>query len=134
MREARSLLILCLLSLLPIGVGAVTLPSSAERTVAPGDQDGKRVLHGRVTDEKGEPLPGVAVFPTNFVEFGAATDMDGKYVLQNVPAEAKSVTFLMLGMKKEIVMIGKKTQLDVMLIEDSHSLEDVVVTGYQKID
>ena len=134
MRDVRSLLILCLLSLLPIGTWAMPALSSADVSVGPTDGDGKRVLHGRVTDEKGEPLPGVAVFPTNFVEFGAATDMDGKYVLQNVPAEAKSVTFLMLGMKKEIVMIGKKAQLDVMLIEDSHSLEDVVVTGYQKID
>ena len=134
MRDVRSLLILCLLSLLPIGTWAMPALSSADVSVGPTDGDGKRVLHGRVTDEKGEPLPGVAVFPTNCVEFGAATDMDGKYVLQNVPAEAKSVTFLMLGMKKEIVMIGKKAQLDVMLIEDSHSLEDVVVTGYQKID
>ena len=41
-------------------------------------EDGNRVLYGRVTDEKGEPLPGVAVFPTNFVEFGAATDENGE--------------------------------------------------------
>ena len=112
MKDARSLLILCLLSLLPIGVEAVTMLSSAVMVVAPGDQDGKRVLRGRVTDEKGEPLPGVAVFPTNFVELGAATDMDGKYVLQNVPAEAKSLTFLMLGMKKEMVMAMEMEEMN----------------------
>ena len=135
MRRVRSLLILCLLALLPMmGVEAATVLSYVGALAGPADGDGKRVLHGVVTDEKGEPLPGVAVFPTNYVEFGAATDNDGKYVLQNVPAEAKSLTFLMLGMKKEIVMIGKKDKVDVMLIEDVNSLEDVVVTGYQKID
>lgn len=134
MRDVRNLLIWCLLTLLPIGGGAATMSSFSDVSAALTDDDGNRVLHGRVTDEKGEPLPGVAVFPTNFVERGAATDMDGNYVLKDVPAEAKSLTFLMLGMKKEIVMIGKKDKVDVMLIEDVNSLEDVVVTGYQKID
>lgn len=134
MRDVRNLLIWCLLTLLPIGGGAATMSSFSDVSAALTDDDGNRVLHGRVTDEKGEPLPGVAVFPTNFVERGAATDIDGNYVLKDVPAEAKSVTFLMLGMKKEIVMIGKKDKVDVMLIEDVNSLEDVVVTGYQKID
>ena len=134
MRDVRSLLILSLLTLLPIGVGAATMLSFSDVSVALADDEGGRTLQGRVTDEKGEPLPGVAVFPTNFVERGAATDLDGKFVLKDVPADAKSVTFLMLGMKKEIVMIGKKDRMDVMLIEDVNSLEDVVVTGYQKID
>ena len=61
MRDVRSLLILCLLSLLPIGTWAMPALLSADVPVGPADGDGKRVLHGRVTDEKGEPLPGVAV-------------------------------------------------------------------------
>ena len=116
MRDVRNLLIWCLLTLLPIGGGAATMSSFSDVSAALTDDDGNRVLHGRVTDEKGEPLPGVAVFPTNFVERGAATDMDGNYVLKDVPAEAKSLTFLMLGMKKEIVMIGKKDKVDEMSI------------------
>ena len=67
-----------------MGVEAATVLSYVGALAGPADGDGKRVLHGVVTDEKGEPLPGVAVFPTNYVEFGAATDNDGKYVLQNV--------------------------------------------------
>ncbi|MBR1668584.1 MAG: SusC/RagA family TonB-linked outer membrane protein [Bacteroidaceae bacterium] len=134
MRDIKGLLILCLLCLLPDGVWAVYPLSHAHGVAKPIGDDGKRMLYGRVTDETGEPLQGVAVFPTNFVEYGAATDEDGKYVLKNVPAEAKSVTFLMLGMKKEVLMIGKKDKMDVVLLEDVNSLEDVVVTGYQKID
>ena len=131
LRTIKILCVLCLWAFVPVMASA-----QQQAAVQPNHQGGKtaRLLYGRVTDERGEPLPGVAVFPTNFVEYGAATDDDGKYVLKNVPAEAKSVTYLMLGMKKEVLMIGKKDKMDVVLIEDVNSLEDVVVTGYQKID
>lgn len=134
MKSTKILSVLLLLGLSSMhSVASELMLQKGVVTLAPGE-DGNRVLYGRVTDEKGEPLPGVAVFPTNFVEFGAATDDNGRYVLKNVPPQAKSVTFLMLGMKKEVLMIGKKDKMDVMLIEDANSLEDVVVTGYQKID
>ena len=134
MKSTKILLVLLLFGLLSIHSVASELLLQMNTSLHASGEDGNRVLYGRVTDEKGEPLPGVAVFPTNFVEFGAATDENGRYVLKNVPSQAKSVTFLMLGMKKEILMIGKKDKMDVMLIEDANSLEDVVVTGYQKID
>ena len=134
MKSTKILLVLLLFGLLSIHSVASELLLQMNTSLHASGEDGNRVLYGRVTDEKGEPLPGVAVFPTNFVEFGAATDENGRYVLKNVPSQAKSVTFLMLGMMKEILMIGKKDMMDVMLIEDANSLEDVVVTGYQKID
>lgn len=100
--------------------------------------DGKvktaRTIHGQVLDDKGEPLPGAAVFPTGLIEHGVATDENGKFVLKNVPAEAKSITAIMLGMKTEIVMIGKKDNIQMIMSEEASALENVVVTGYQKID
>ena len=51
MRRVRSLLILCLLALLPMmGVEAATVLSYVGALAGPADGDGKRVLHGVVTD------------------------------------------------------------------------------------
>jgi len=93
-----------------------------------------RTIHGQVLDDKGEPLPGAAVFPTGFLEHGTSTDENGKYVLRNVPAEAKSISAIMLGMKTEVVMIGRKENVNLIMHEEVNSLDNVVVTGYQKID
>ncbi|MBV8251587.1 MAG: SusC/RagA family TonB-linked outer membrane protein [Chitinophaga sp.] len=44
-------------------------------------------ISGRITNEKGEPLPG-AVVVVHQTAKGAAADADGKFFLPNVPAEA----------------------------------------------
>ena len=74
MKSTKILLVLLLFGLLSIHSVASELLLQMNTSLHASGEDGNRVLYGRVTDEKGEPLPGVAVFPTNFVEFGAATD------------------------------------------------------------
>ena len=98
------------------------------------ENESVRSLHGCVTDERGEPLLGVSVIPTNFPEYSTVTDEEGNYVLRHRPAGAKSVTYRLLGMKTEVQMIGTKEKIDVIMIEDVNSLEEVIITGYQKID
>ena len=98
------------------------------------ENESVRSLHGCVTDERGEPLLGVSVIPTNFPEYSTVTDEEGNYVLRHIPAGAKSVTYRLLGMKTEVQMIGTKEKIDVIMIEDVNSLEEVIITGYQKID
>ncbi|MCR5313745.1 MAG: SusC/RagA family TonB-linked outer membrane protein, partial [Bacteroidaceae bacterium] len=94
----------------------------------------ERTIRGQVLDESGEPLPGAAVFPTGFLEKGVSTDENGKFVIKNVPAQAKSISTIMLGMKNEIVMLGRKEYFEIIMREQSSTLDNVVVTGYQKID
>ena len=86
---------------------------------------------GTVTDEKGNPLPGVNVVLTGTTQ-GSTTDIDGKYSI-NISNGAKSLTFSFIGMKSQEVSIGALTQINVTMIESAFGLEDVVVIGYGTI-
>ena len=93
------------------------------------DQEKKETrITGKVTDEKKEPLPGVTVMIKG-TKLGTVTDVDGKYVL-TVPVGNNALVFSMVGMKDKEEVIGKRTQIDVVLEEEVSELEDVVVTGY----
>ena len=90
-------------------------------------------MSGVVTDEKGEPLPGVTVLIKG-TSIGAATDIDGKFSF-SIPAGKHTLQFSMVGMEsKEIMVDGNKemAKLTVVLKPAENELEDVVVTGIFK--
>ena len=65
-------------------------------------------LSGRVTDDTGQPLPGVTIIVKG-TAIGAVTDFDGNFQLDS-PENAKILVFSFIGMKsKEININGKKT-------------------------
>ena len=60
---------------------------------------------------------------------GTICDMDGKYLLENVPADG-TLVFSFIGMKTVEVKIDGKKTINVELSDDVQKLEDVVVIGY----
>ena len=86
------------------------------------------MLSGKVTDDKGIPLVGVTIYETALASHGTTSGVDGTYKLENVPM-GKEVTFSMIGFttKKEIF---KGEKLNIVLTEESHSMDEVVVVGY----
>ncbi|MFO3725822.1 SusC/RagA family TonB-linked outer membrane protein [Butyricimonas muris] len=87
-----------------------------------------KTVTGKVTDERGEVLPGVTIMIKG-TALGTATDADGNYKL-NVPAEGEQVlSFSFVGMKTREIVVADKTKIDVKMEEDSETLDDVVVTG-----
>src|SRR5690606_29158014 len=82
---------------------------------------------GKVTDETGEPLPGVTVSVPG-TTIGTATDLDGAYSL-TVP-EGYSLVFSFIGFESQTRALGGRIMLDVILKEDMASLDAVVVVGY----
>ena len=98
-----------------------------QRSTIEPEKKGVRIT-GKVTDEKKEPLPGVTVMIKG-TKLGTVTDVDGKYAL-TVPEGNNTLVFSMVGMKDREEVIGKRTQIDVVLEEAVSELEDVVVTGY----
>jgi len=87
-----------------------------------------KTITGKVSDEQGNVLPGVTVIIKG-TTLGTATGADGEYKLE-IPGDSEQVLiFSFVGMKTQEIAVGSKTQLDVKLVEDSETLEDVVVTG-----
>ncbi|MCL9804572.1 TonB-dependent receptor [Flavobacterium amniphilum] len=86
-------------------------------------------LIGKVSDESGQGLPGVNISVTG----GSLTtsDFEGKYQL-NLSNGNYTISFSFLGFKsvsKEITIVDGENTLDVTMIDDSKSLEEVVVVG-----
>jgi TonB-linked SusC/RagA family outer membrane protein len=88
-----------------------------------------RTISGVVTSsEDSSPLPGVNVVIKGTTR-GSVTDIDGKYSVQVEPTE-NTLLFSFVGFLTETVEIGQRTSVDVVLQEDSKTLEEVVVVGY----
>ena len=85
------------------------------------------LLSGRVSDEKGLPIPGVNVIITN-TNTGASTDFDGNYQIQ--VKEKDVLQFSYIGYVTQTVIISDQTTLNIVLQEDAAELEQVVVIGY----
>jgi TonB-dependent SusC/RagA subfamily outer membrane receptor len=82
---------------------------------------------GIVTDANGEPIPGVTVSVPD-TGIGTATDLNGNYSL-SVP-EGSTMVFSFIGFETQRVPVGDQSIINVTLIEDLTSLNEVVVVGY----
>ncbi|MDR2496567.1 MAG: TonB-dependent receptor [Tannerellaceae bacterium] len=85
-------------------------------------------VSGTVTDASGEPLIGVNVLVKGTVN-GVITDVDGKFALQQVPANA-TLVFSYVGYLSQEVAVGSRTTVNITLRDDTQTLEEVVVVGY----
>lgn len=84
-----------------------------------------------VSEEDGEPIIGASVLVEGTTQ-GAITDMDGKFVLNGLPASAKTLKISYVGMKE--VKVPIKPNLTISMKSDSEMLGEVVVTGMTKVD
>ena len=84
-------------------------------------------VSGKVTDEAGDPLPGVFVLENGSSQ-GTSTDQNGAYSI-TVPADA-TLVFTCIGFKELLVPVKGRTRIDVAMEEDSQMLEETVVIGY----
>lgn len=97
-------------------------------------QNGSGEIVGSVIDAvTRQPLIGanVIILGTNF---GAATDINGKYSIKNIPAEMYQLRASVIGYNNRVktdVMVqpGKQTQVDFELSPQAIEIENVVVTA-----
>lgn len=83
---------------------------------------------GTVTDEKGEPLPGVSVKIKGTTK-GAATDVMGRFSIDVTQAGAVLV-FSFVGFQDQERTVTEGGSLKIVLKEKSNNLDEVVVVGY----
>lgn len=116
--------IMCLLC----GIGlAEGLPSVEGEKIKVPAQVLDISVSGRVTDSKGEGLPGVSVVVKD-ASSGTITDVDGNYRLQ-VPDNA-ALIFSYVGFITREVKVNYRSVIDVALEENLQELDEVVVIGY----
>lgn len=83
---------------------------------------------GKVKDSSGEPVIGASVVVKDNKTMGTITDFDGNFSL-DVPSGGVLVISYIGYVTQEVPVTGKKS-LDVMLKEDTKTLDEVVVIGY----
>lgn len=88
----------------------------------------QHTVAGQVSDGSGEALPGVNIILKGS-NVGQVTDTDGKYRIV-VPDAEGILTFSFVGYLSQEIQMGNRTTIDVVLVADAKSLEEVVVVGY----
>lgn len=86
-------------------------------------------ISGRITDEKGNALPYVTIYEYNTYN-GTTSNEQGYYELNIKKSEKNSIVFQYLGFKTQKIAIentASSYKLDVKLIEESFSLNEVVI-------
>src|SRR5690606_1542122 len=85
-------------------------------------------VRGTVTDEFGDPIPGVSVIVKG-APHGVVTDASGNYTI-TVPNERAVIAFSYVGFTTIEQTVGNNRVLNATLMADNKSLEEVVVVGY----
>lgn len=114
----RKLLILLTIMLWSV-VSMVAQTRSVEGTVLSADDN--------------EPIIGATVMVKGTRQ-GISTDIDGHFSFSNLPSTAKSLTVSFVGMKTLDVPIVWDKPMTITMQPASEQLQEVVVTGMQKMD
>lgn len=88
-------------------------------------------ISGNVKDQAGIPLPGVNII-LDGTSKGAVTDFDGNYTITNVENGTYTLSATFIGYAKSSQSInvqGVDIIIDIVLAEDTQSLDEIVVTG-----
>lgn len=112
-------------------------PVLNEEYAAPRERAGARLhaasprqgsVQGQVTTPEGEPLPGVSVIVKG-TTIGVATDLEGRFQIDNVPSGAV-LLFSLIGFQPQEVEVSGQETITIALVQDIAGLEEIVVTGY----
>ena len=115
--------------LLPLGLLAACPPAAAQNTPPPARAI-TRTLTGRVTDSRGQGLPGVTVLLKG-TALGTSTDAEGRYALAGLPPQEGRLIVSFIGfVTQELAIPAGGVPLNVVLREDARQLNETVVVAY----
>lgn len=117
---AKAMLSLCLIGGFTCTIAASTASAAELQSVIK--------VSGQIVDEQGVPVIGAAVVLKGTTSVGTTTDIDGNYeisVEDNAVLEITSIGYV----SQEINVAGRAV-INIVLVEDSTLLSEVVVVGY----
>jgi TonB-linked SusC/RagA family outer membrane protein len=86
-----------------------------------------KTISGTVSDDSGLPLPGTTVLLKGTTN-GTSTDFDGNYSIDAKTGDI--LVFSFVGYTTKEIKVAASSKINVSLIEDAQSLEEVVIVGY----
>jgi len=89
-----------------------------------------RSVEGKVSDEKGQPLPGVSIRVNSTIRT-TASDADGKFIISAKNGDTLVCSYI--GYNPARVVVTNKTTYNIKLSPSSIELNETVVIGYQSI-
>jgi TonB-linked SusC/RagA family outer membrane protein len=113
-----------------ISLNTIVVKQAKVTSVAlkPSTQQLAVIITGKVTDNKGESLPGVSVLEKG-TSNGAVADVDGNYKI-TVSSPNAILVFTYLGYTNKEVSASGQTSINVQLSPSNSDLNEVVVIGY----
>ncbi len=111
-----------------LSVANVSLENSGNRLSAADElPEAEIIVSGTITDDLGEPLPGVNIIVLG-TSHGTVTSIDGTYRL-NVDENA-TLVISFIGFLTEQVPVNGRSVIDMSLMPDIMTMDEVVVVGY----
>lgn len=124
MRYSRNNLFtgMALLSLSGLPVGSMT--AAINNAIM---QQAEKEIKGVIIDESGLPVIGANVIIKG-TSVGTITDFDGQFILNVKQGAVLEISFI--GYLTQQIKVGNKSDLKIVLKEDTRTLDEVVVVGY----
>ena len=88
----------------------------------------KRTVTGTVLDSDNLPLIGAGVVFEKNPQQGVVTDLDGHFTIEASPEDVLVVSYI--GYVEQHIKVGDKTELNIVLQQDTYTLDEIVVIGY----
>ncbi len=90
-------------------------------------QSATKTVSGVVKDQNGEPLIG-ATITVKGTSKAVVTDIDGNFSISCSNSDVLAITYL--GFTAQEIAVGNKTNMPIVLVEDSKVLDELIVIGY----
>ncbi|HRS42112.1 MAG TPA: TonB-dependent receptor plug domain-containing protein, partial [Dysgonamonadaceae bacterium] len=93
-------------------------------------QQQQKTMTGKITDSNGEPIIGANIIEVGTTN-GTVTDIDGNFSLQVKDDAILHISYI--GYLEQDINTAGKTSVNVVLQEDTKTLEELVVIGYGSV-
>ena len=94
------------------------------------ENQAKKTISGKVTDDKNNTLPGVSI-SIQGTKYNAATDFDGSYTLTYTPSGTnQTIIFSYVGFIEKTEALDNRREINVSMQEETNKLNEVIVIGY----
>jgi TonB-linked SusC/RagA family outer membrane protein len=114
------------------GISRMVMEEEGEIILRPSDEPdaiAPFAVSGNVTDDSGQPLPGVNVVEKGTTN-GTATDANGHYTINVNDGGDPTLVFSFIGYATQEIKVNGQTTISIALATDIETLSEVVVVGY----